>query len=181
MNYYLLQKLEIQLKYSMPATQIQILIALILISRCYNYIIIIVIILLTALFYTSKWTSTNPEQWFYRVRVHKSNDAVVPGQAGAHHENAHSTDEGSDVTHVGKAVPLKQKKIRNTCVSHFWLWTSVSSLAINGSSDSDPLCNVCKSSHLFTCTYGWPGSGLRTDWLIPTARRAWRSNKENTV
>lgn len=37
--------------------------------------------------------------------MQQSHDAVVPGEAGSHHENTHSADEGGDVAHVGEAVP----------------------------------------------------------------------------
>ena len=37
--------------------------------------------------------------------MQQSHDAVVPGEAGSHHKDAHSTDERGDVAHVGEAVP----------------------------------------------------------------------------
>lgn len=40
--------------------------------------------------------------------MHKSNNSMVPGQASTHHENAHTADEGGNVAHVGKAIPLKR-------------------------------------------------------------------------
>ena len=50
--------------------------------------------------------------------VKQSHDAVVPGETGSHHEDAHSTDEGGNVTHVGEAIP----KDRNTQYAHkFWV------------------------------------------------------------
>lgn len=35
---------------------------------------------------------------------------MVPGEAGSHHENAHSADEGGDVAHVGEAVPWRERR-----------------------------------------------------------------------
>lgn len=37
--------------------------------------------------------------------MQQSHDAMVPGETCSHHENAHSTDEGGDVAHVGEAIP----------------------------------------------------------------------------
>lgn len=45
--------------------------------------------------------------------MQQSHDAMVPGEACAHHKNAHTTNEGGDVAHVGEAVPGKQKEERN--------------------------------------------------------------------
>lgn len=47
---------------------------------------------------------------------------MIPGQASTHHEDAHSTDERGNVTHVGEAVPLIRKDSR---LRHEqWIWRS---------------------------------------------------------
>lgn len=36
---------------------------------------------------------------------------MVPGEACAHHKNAHTTNEGGDVAHVGEAVPENKEQL----------------------------------------------------------------------
>ena len=40
--------------------------------------------------------------------MQQSHDAMVPGEACSHHKDAHATDEGGDVAHVGEAIPKKR-------------------------------------------------------------------------
>lgn len=195
---------------------------------------------------------------------------MVPGEACSHHENAHSTDEGSDVAHVGEAVPWGRGKtwfnmnptlmikldtlriqlhvgrdptfalmvewkwistLTNTCIFnlkglniltklilfHISTWLLRSSLVWNLDKSQvftaffkntfgfvslmlcwsfcrvamkkKPNCLRSQRQQLdgdvwvpvpFTTSqvhvkfaYGCPASGLRTDWLIPRASRAW--------
>lgn len=43
--------------------------------------------------------------------MQQSHDAVVPGEACTHHKNAHTTNEGGDVAHVGEAVPENKEQL----------------------------------------------------------------------
>ena len=51
--------------------------------------------------------ATHPQEGLDGLWVKQAHDAVVPGETGSHHEDAHSTDEGRNVTHVGEAIPKK--------------------------------------------------------------------------
>lgn len=84
--------------------------------------------------------------------MQQPHDAVVPGQAGAHHEDAHAADEGGDVAHVGETVAGGEKagkvSIRDVTVIFFLpdttsadplLWQCYSSGSRSVPSDSEPL------------------------------------------
>lgn len=140
-------------------------------------------------------TNTHPQQRLHRLGVKQSHDPMVPGQPCSHHEDANPTDEGGDVAHVGEAVPKRQhrepwiegkQRYRQLLTRHRVLLNIDIRYRLNQHcSSSLPVCTQDAFSptgpppHRFSNsarvvgTHGCPASGLRTDWLIPRARRAW--------